>query len=268
MHGQNVSCDIVDTSSTSGGTAISPVSSLDVDILASPNLPDFVDIPPVGDKSTTKFGIAYIGSNPSFEARLKGESPDLNIKSVDLNDSQGKSFSNIPFSVIGVSNSPGKIILTLTLPETVAKGRATFILNTANMDMLNGEIEGINFFQTKIPGKKKNVGEPVISRLSVKKSSDEIVIDVSGRGFVGRKMFYEDGNTTKYVENPKDSPNTFVTVFPSSLNPEVVKTVVSSGGGNAKIKLKLQEKLQEVARAVLVIATPRGIVSRQFDLKP
>lgn len=259
--------DIIGDLSSSGGQVTS-VSNLDIDVLSSPKLPDFVEVPPIGDKLTKRIGIAYTGSNPSFEARLKNSKTLGDVKSVDLLDSQGMAFNDIPFNIINIAGDQNKIILTLTLPEDIATGEATFILNQADMTTLSGQIQVIDFFKTKIQNKKILIGPPEISRLKVSRGNDNFIFHITGKSFVGRKIVYVEDNTTKFLETPPDNPNTYVTIFPASLGATVNKRVVSENGKSMKIKITLGKKLQTKTTAVLVISTPRGIVSKKFILNP
>ena len=259
---------IIEAPSSSGELPAIPLSNLDIDILSNPNLPSFVEIPAIGDITIKKTGVAYIGSNPSFEVRLKINKKDLKITSVDLEDSQGKTFNNIPFTVTHIPDSQDTIILGLTLPDNITKGKTTFILTANDAGILIGEIQVIDFFETHILNMIKGIGKPRISRILTRNNEDGFDIIISGKEFVGRKMLYKSKDLTQYLESPPDTANTFLTIFPSSLNAELLKIFVSKDRKILRAKFKLPDKIKNKTKAVLVVSTPRGITSHSFLIRP
>ena len=111
----------------------------------------------------------------------------------------------------------------------------------------------------------KEVLKPVISRITVKRDKGAIILLLRGKNFVGKRVFYVIDDTTMIFQS--ESPNTFVTIFPSSLNIELKQKSVSRKGKRMKIKFKVKKE-EELINAVLVISTPRGIVSKEFVVKP
>ena len=55
---------------------------------------------------------------------------------------------------------------------------------------------------------------------------------------------------------------------PSILNTEVSKRIVSHRSKSMKIKFELANDVSEATDVVLVIATPRGITSVPFQIRP
>ena len=62
-------------------------------------------------------------------------------------------------------------------------------------------------------------------------------------------------------------PQTSVTIFPSSLNIQTDKLTVTKNGNQLDVKFNTPSGLSGQTRAVLIITTPRGIVSKPFILE-
>lgn len=245
------------TSSTTGG------SRLNLDITAyiesTPELPKIA-----GVTYEDGIGYAYVGSNPSFEISLLQGSG--NIVSVNLQDSKGAKYSNIPFITTEIHGSETSFILTLYLPERTSEGHAKLVLSLSDGSSQFGIINLIKSFDARALRERKPValGEPQISRVNLFVRNRIGTLKVFGKYFVGRGFVYGDGNTTKVYVSPKQESNTYVTVLPSTLGINLKSRTVSKDGTILKSRFKASNSLRKGLKAVLVVATPKGIVSKQF----
>ena len=251
------------SSSTSSG-------SLRVDIISTPKLPSVVPLPLLPDEDIGKIGIAYFGSNPSFEIKIPENKSNLKIVSVDLKDKQGILFTSIPFTVTKISGSPDRLILGLTLPDNLSLGESVFMLNLESGENLIGIIQIIEFLDIQVPVDFitiKNVSKPIITRIRTKLRKEKVIIALRGKSFVGRGVFLQQDDERRFVYNPPHQPHTTITIYPSNLNLDLAKRATSKRGKRMRIKLKTSEKIKGRINAVLIIATPRGIVSEHFQIK-
>ena len=243
-----------------------------INVVSNPTLPTVVDLPLVLDDLMGRVGYAYSGSNPSFEIKLPTSNPDIAILSVDIKDKNNFIFNKVLFTVTEIQDNPEKLILNLNLPDSISKGEARFVLNLSDGSTYTGAIEIIdplniqvfkgNGIDTEI------VSKPKISNIKIHKSHSEIIFELKGKNFVGQKIFLDKNGETTFIESAPDNPNTFVTIFPTKLNLELIKRVVSSKKTSMRIRFKSPLPLEESTNGILVISTPRGIISKQFKLNP
>ena len=258
------------TATTSGGLGID-AASLTIDVLSTPKLPDIIQLPLVRDEFLGKIGFAYRGSNPSFEIRTRTILTSK-ITSADIIDKSGTVFANIPFSIFEIPGSQDTLILGLTLPDSLAVGETRFILHVENGESLTGLIDVLDFLDVKTPHSiktKKIIEKPVISRLkSHTETSHKIKLRLRGDSFVGRRVVFEENGVVQFLIRPRNDPNTSVTVYPRDLNLELRRSSVVHNRKIMRIRLRSTEKITTPVNAVLVIATPRGIVSKEFTIRP
>ena len=271
-----LTCKSVSTSSSSSGAISSSSSSgtssafLTVDVINTPKLPDITPLPLIPDEFIGKIGFAYFGSSPSFEIQIPENKTNLKIISVDLKDKRGIFFADIPFTITKVPNNPDILILGLTLPDNLSTGEANFILNLDNSETLTGTIQIIEFLDIQIPislSTTKNISKPLISRIRTKVINKKLTVFLRGNNFVKRGIFLQQDDRRNFILNPLHDPHTTITVYPSNLNITLEKRVVTRNGRRMKIKLKMPKKIGQTTNAVLVIATPRGIVSQHFQIR-
>ncbi len=258
-------------STSSSGLGIDTASRLTIDVISTPKLPDIIQLPLVQDEFIGKIGFAYKGSNPSFEIRTS-KVLTSGITSADIVDKSGARFANIPFAVFKIPGSQDTLILSLTLPDNLTIGEAEFILRLEDGESLTGIINVLNFIDVKTPSSiksKQTIEKPVILRLkSHNKDSHKIKLSLRGNNFVGRKIVFEENGAVKFLIQPLHHPNTSVTVYPTGLNLELKRSNVLHNRKSMRIKLRSAEKITGIVPAVLVISTPRGIVSKEFVIRP
>ena len=160
----------------------------------------------------------------------------------------------------------------MSIPDKVSKGELRFALNASNKTSYIGVIYIISPVKAKVFNGNnrttKPVFAPIISRVSATADGETITLNIRGKYFIGKAYFFEDKNSTKFVANPSNSPNTTVTVFPSSFNLEAKEVSVSASGEFLKVKLTSPDGLKGRSDIVLVISTPRGSASKAFTLRP
>ena len=246
-----------------------------LNIVSTPGLPEIIDLPLIPDEFIGKIGIAYPGSNPSFE--IETSIQDLMVNSIDIEDGSSMSFANIPFLITPIKDESNKYILTLTLPDGLSKGEASITLNlTADSPelFLEGIIEIVDFTDVEIvtiknPARKLIQSPPVIKRMFVKQSGNKVVVRLRGKNFVSRQLFYDpEGVDTYFKHNPNPDPITVSTVYPSNLESKLVERVVRKRGDLMRIEFKISKRPNRTVNAVLIIATPRGIVTVPFKIRP
>lgn len=211
-------------------------------------------MPLIPDKLLGKIGIAYPGSNPSFEIKFPQNNLPSNIASIDLEDKDGIIFPNILFNVTKIFNSTDKLILSLTIPDNVSSGILKVRINFADSRRLTGLVAVVDFLNLikGLNGKGKTVGKPQITQITTLKKRRDIVLNVLGNNFVGS----ENVNS-----------NTTITLFPADLNVSIKLQSVSKNGKNLVLKLNLLDGFEKSARSVISISTPRGIVSVPLVIK-
>lgn len=253
---------IISPSSSSGNIT---GSSLDVDIIVNPSFPNFISLPKIGDTLGKRTGYAFIGSNPSFQARLNNKKNNISIKSVDIVDSKNKTFLEIPFKAFSVPNTEDEIVLSINIPNTVSSGLAKFVLNTNSGSALSGEIELLNYFNVSTKENTKLFGEPAISRTSLKKLSDNFSLTLQGKNFTPNTIIYSSLTSPSEKIESTSRSNTSIAIFPATLNIEIEDITISKGNDSIKIRFKLQD-LKEDTDAVISVTTPRGISSKSINL--
>lgn len=255
--------------SSEDGLGIDRFNTIDVSVVSSPNLPDIVQLPLVVDELQGKVGFAFSGSSPSFEIKLPVNDPNLRIVSVDLKDSTGKAFENVPFVNTNISGTFENLILSLNIPETVSPGGLRFALGLNNSNSVAGLINIINPFEVQefFGEKLKDVFKPEINRVFLLRDDGAITLILRGKHFVGKKIFYKNGELTSFLEKSKNDPITQVTILPSNLDLKIIERRVLDKGRTMKIKLKPPQILKRKVKAVLVISTPSGITSKSFVIK-
>lgn len=243
-------------------------SLINLQTTSSPRFPEVVELPLIIDETSSATVFAYRGSNPSFEVKLPANSVDFKIDSIDIKDSNGTISNNIPFTVTSVSNKNDIKILSIVLPDSTAGGVLTYALNLNNGTSLAGNIHVIDFlFASNPKHTEKTIQNPSIERIEVTRDNESISLLVRGKNFVGRTIYLEEDNKLKYIENDPKNPHSFVTIFPSTLNPQMLERVVSKDKTQIKIKFKLSQEIGVKTNAILVISTPRGIASKSFVIK-
>lgn len=251
--------------------------TINISVVSNPKLPDVIELPLVSDAFVSRAGFAYVGSNPSFEIKLPTGDSKTTVATVDLKDSSDFIFNAIPFSVTPISGQPEKYILSLSIPDSVKEGESRFALNLSDGTFLSGVIYifaplDISVFKGKSI-KTKQIAKPLVTRLSINKSKNNIILNIRGINFLGRSFLYKDssvsdGDEGTLIKSPKGISNSTVTIFPSSLKAEIKKITVSSNRKQMKVNFKLPLGLDKKTNSIIVISTPTGIASRLFTLKP
>ena len=244
-----------------------------IDVVSNPKLPDIVEIPLAVDAFVNRSGFTYTGSNPSFEIKLPEDNPKTTINSVDLKDISGFIYKDIPFTAVPISGQPEKYILNLSIPDSIKEGETRFALNLSNGKSFNGVIYvftplEISVFKGKSI-KTRQISKPLITRISISKIKTRVILNVKGDNFVGNSFLYKDkDNLDNFVQNPKNSPNTKITIFPSSLKADIKKVSVFNSGTEMKITIDFPFSIvAQKTDAQLVVSTPAGIASHLFTLK-
>ena len=264
LHANSQKSVIIGSGSSSGSTT--SLEDNDFDILVNPSFPSIVLLPETGDKITKKSGVAFPGSNPTYEARSKVNALGLSIKSVDITDSKDKTFKNIPFMISHDPINKERIIIGLTIPKNIATGDADLLLHQSfDTTILNGSIKIIDFLKIKDKDKEE-LGPPEISKLKVLEKKDSITLSITGKNFAQEKIFVGDEETSS-----QENLNTVVTVFPASAKLELEELSVSKSLLKTNLVIKAEFKIQEGVskkiNAVICVATPRGIVSKSFVIR-
>ena len=244
-----------------------------IDVVSNPKLPDIVELPLATDAFVNRAGFAYTGSNPSFEIKFPTSDSNITIASVDLKDSSGFIYKKIPFTIIPISGQPEKYILNLSIPDSIKEGETRFALNLSDGTSFNGVVYiftplEISVFKGKSI-KKRRVSKPIITRISISKIKNRVILNIKGDNFVGRSFLYKDkDDVDNFIQNPKGTSNTKATIFPSSLKADVKKVSVFNSG--TEMKVIIDFPFSVVARktnAELIVSTPAGTASKQFALK-
>jgi hypothetical protein len=245
------------------GTGTNPIgSTLDFDITTNPLFPNIVELPSIGDVISKRPGYAFIGSNPTFEVRLNIKSNDIDIKTVDLADASGKAFKSIPFKTSKVKDTNDKLLITISIPDSISAGSSLFTLNLSDGSSLYSEIEMISFLKIKVKKTKQFLGKPSINRLSAKKDKDVFTVSARGKNFAPKNIIYFNNS----VQNESSDPeNTRVTILPNTLNAEILE-VDFEDIENLKIKFTFPEALKEATDIVIIVTTPRGITSKELTI--
>ena len=240
---------------------------MNIETELSPVFPGVVETLLTTDEIAQKTGLAYRGSNPSYEIKLPSGSNSTDVVSADIQDSAGTISRNIPFNITKIPDSADKVILTLKLPGNIAIGDLKYALNFSNKTSLTGNIKIIDFARVS-SNNLKEFSKPSISEINVIRHKDnKITLFARGKNFVGRKIFIEENNTSLYFENQPKEPHSSVTIFPKSLNTEIIERSVSKDKKTIKIKFKFASNTKGTIHAVLVVATPRGIASKGFLIR-
>ncbi len=263
----------------SDGTCLLGRGGLEIDeaefleIVSTPKLPKIIELPLVTDEFVGKIGFAYIGSNPSFEVKLSFIPEEINVVSVDLEDSDGNRFENIPFKVTNVPSSNDRFIFTITIPDEMLPGESNVTLHFADGKELTGIIQIIDPYDVEIVTIRnpirKDIGKPVINRIIVIKRGRRMMLRVRGFNFASRKILYAQDDEINFSRNKQaPDPHTSVTIYPSDLHSNIKKRIVRKRSKFMRIHFILPERITEVTDSVLVIATPEGITSASFLIKP
>lgn len=229
--------------SCNASSTINPHTTLDIEIVAGPELPSIIETPNSENNINNISRFAYPGSNPSFEIKLKTATVNTSIISVDLIDSNNIKFRNAGYSTLKVDGISSNLILVLSLPKDIAIGGTTFNLNLDNGTSLSGLIEVIQSANIE----NNDASDLIISMLSATRRNKAIDININGKGYIEK--------------------NTSITLLPSNLQASVKKLAVSKNGKHLSGRISFVKNLKENTDLVLVIATPKGIVSKMFTLK-
>lgn len=260
------------------GTCVSSSGDLGIDelkflqIIATPKLPDIIELPLVQDEFIGKIGYAFPGSSPSFEVQLSFTPLEFNVLSADLIDSSGMTFSNIPFKITDINNTFDRFILTVSIPDGVAPGESAVYLNLSDGTFLNGIIQIVGFSDVEVitikNPNRRDLGKPIIKRVFVKKHGRKITLRIRGKNFINRQIFYDKNGSIIFLKNPHiPDPNTEITIYPENLNSRIKKRVVRHKNRSLKIEFILPQNVNGKTEAVVVIATPEGIASAAFKIK-
>lgn len=255
-----------------------------IDVLSSPEFPDIANLPLVKDE-LGNIGFSYSGSDPTFEITTNGiftrgfekisktklsRLLGTDIASIDLIDSKGTLFTNVPFTANSVENNPDRLILTLHIPDEVEEGLTTFILKLKDGQALNGGIQiieskKINIITIENPNKKPINDQPLINKIRIEKHGKKVTIKLTGSNFVNRQVFYDENGVEIFNSHPGiPDPYTTVTIYPSDLDIKVKRKIVTSRSKFMKIKLELPSDINTPTKGVLVLTTPTGITSQSF----
>ena len=244
-----------------------------LEVISTPKLPNVIQLPLVRDEFIGKIGISYPGANPSFEIKTTLPLIDLNITSISLEDSDDVLYENIPFKITEIPQSTNSFILTLSLPDDISLGESRFTLNLGNGKTLTGIIEIIDSLDVEIVTimnhVRKLVAKPEIKRIYVKKVGRKITLGIRGKNFVNRKILFtrdEPDNLEKFVNPQIPDPHTAVTIYPSTIDSMIKARIVRKRSKYMKIRFVLPQNVSERTDAVLVVATPEGIVSVNFPI--
>lgn len=253
----------------SDSLTIDRFNTVDLDVVTTPKLPEIVQLPLVVDAFRGRVGFTFNGSNPSFEIKLPVDDPNLKIVSVDLRDSNSMAFENVPFVTNNIKGTFKNLILSLNIPESVSKGELRFALNLNNSNSVTGIIQVINPFEVQefFGEKIKEVLKPEINRIFLLRDNGTLTLILKGKNFVGKKIFFKDGDITSFLEKSKNDPITQVSVLPSNLNLEIQERKVFNKGIIMRVKLKLPQIIPKNTNVVIVISTPIGITSKSFVIK-
>ena len=226
-----------------------------IDVVSTPRLPATIQLPLITDEFIGKVGIAYVGSIPSFEIIPPDGFIDTEIVSLSLTGSNGTIFNNIPFDFMDIPSTPGKFILTLSIPDDVSVGDATVTFNSSDGSSLNGIIKIINYNDELFQD------PPFITRLFAKTIGQKVTITVRGNSLLARNIV---SRINKSRVNSELVANTEFTIYPSGLANDI--KVKAKTNGSIEISFQLAEPIASTV-GELVVATPRGIASSPFVIQ-
>ena len=117
-----------------------------------------------------------------------------------------------------------------------------------------------------------------IDKLLIRSSNGKkITLTLHGKNFVSRQIFYTSTDSSSgglpengesFVANPDiPDPHTLLTIFPNDLNAKITKRVVKQRGKLMKVHIEFPENITKTTEAIIVIVTPKGIVSKSFIIK-
>ena len=205
--------------------------------------------------------VTYVGSNPSFQIKLP---KDVDIVSVSLKDFKNHIVESIKYSAIQ-NKTKNKAIITLNIPDFTSIGKAELTLNLSNGLKLIGEINIISFVDFSNIGtdrstKSRLASTPTINKIVSGMVGNTSTITIKGNDFASNRIRILKNNTETSV-NSTNNIFTTVSIFSndSELNPTIKS--ISRNGKDLIIKLDDNNSLNNQSEAVIVISTPRGIVS-------
>ena len=245
---------------------IPPNTILEVEILSGPTIPDIVELPTVDSQFANAVGFAYPSSKSSFALGIKKTKKNLKIDSVNLEDSTGKTFMDIPFMVIDIPRDKNRKIITLTIPKDISPGQSSYILNLKGGNTLSGILEIVNFLNFKNESDGKDVGEPEVNDVNVRINSNIINLSISGNNFAEEDALIET-KSGSFEENPNSSLNTTISIISASVGVNLQTLSVLNKGTKINAKFVASNKIKKDTRAVLVISTPRGTTSFPIVLR-
>ncbi len=265
---KNTRFDIISTvSSSSGSISVGSESNLDLEIIGSPIFPDIVKLPTMADLSIKKTGYAFPASNPTFEILLKTQPNNIEIKRIDIEDSNSTNHTTIPFKMQTVKNSQDSILLTLTIPDEISIGTSKLSIRTVEGSILRGEFEIIDFLSVRSRNNSQDIGEPIISMVGIESSESNLSLMIHGRNFAPKNIFYSNDGFSNNNKKSFNAENTKITLFPSSISFSNSEIEIQKGFSLINALLNISNPNQET-NIVLVITTPRGIVSKSLDISP
>lgn len=255
------------------------------EIKRTPVLPEIISIPDVSGKFNGIAGVLFPGSKPTFEILYNLTNIQAQVTKVNILDSDGVLFSNIPFSVFEIekestvlprtpfivisgADNQRRELLIIEVPDNVATGEATLVIELDDGNQYSGFLQVVDFMQLKVKQKEKfvDVLQPEIKTISLSKKRGSLIFKVKGKGFLAKEVFQKQGGKLQKIKF--NNPQTAITFFPENLKTRVTNLKVSRNGKNLNIFLDSVENIKKKTRAVLVISTLRGIFSFPFDLVP
>lgn len=236
-------------------------------------MPSVIELPLVRDELIGKVAFAYPGSNPSFEIKLPFIPVNFKVVSVHVEDITKKVFLNLPFKITPTSDNFEKFVLSVILPDDIPAGESTLIVNLDDSSSLTGTIQIVNFKNVDILTNNETLrttlDKPKINKVFIRSNNEKYDLVLKGESFATRKIVFKENGLEHFIINEKDpDPNTSITLFPSDLNTQITFSRVLEEGKFMRIQFKLKQRIKDKTKVVLVLATPRGIVSRTFLLNP
>jgi translation initiation factor IF-1 len=201
----------------------------------------------------------------------------LNVIQVDITDSSGISFTDIPFVISAVPFDTDRYIVTVELPENMEPGQALFDLTLNDGSEISGVIEIIEeseVFEAVIMNKPRRTkvitGKIQVGKVRIRKSGRNVKINVRGKNFPHRVGFYEqDGVLIFHRDGDLPNPVTQITVYPSNLGIKIKKRAVRLRHKRLKIKFKLPAGgVKQRTNAVIVLSSHNDIVTIPFTISP
>lgn len=233
--------------------------------------------------------LVLANSNPAFQITLPDEFPNgINVNSIDVTDSLGNLFENIPFTYSPVTITPQDFILTLELPG-VSLGEATTLLNAdeGRFQFTLNVLKKLKSSKLIIMASNPIIGtgqqavlmagtNPRIRRVRVRQDENGNV-NIRARSkrgtFVIRRFKFEreDGTIRKFINGDRSpNPNTEATFFPEGIL-EITRRSVDRVGARFKVQAMIIDPTlipDEGLELILSVTTPGGADSVPIRIFP